>query len=196
MGLDTVELLMTVEELFDIRISDKEAETIYTVGEFAQSVYEKANLSDSQNHIFETVLSDIIEAFEKIDSTKILRPDTIIIDALPNKHLGKEWSQLQKLSSYSIPNLAKIDLNPSIEKTKTFLGFTLYVEQEPLTKGTIRDLVDWVISIHYKEFLPIEKIASLYEVERVICGVLNEYYGVEINEIRMDSNIVKDLGID
>lgn len=41
MGLDTVELLMDVEETFDIEISDKEASEIETVGEFYDVVLTK-----------------------------------------------------------------------------------------------------------------------------------------------------------
>ena len=41
MSLDSLELLVTIEEHFDIEIPDLEAEQIYTVGDFADSVYEK-----------------------------------------------------------------------------------------------------------------------------------------------------------
>lgn len=40
MGLDTVELLMTVEKHFGISIPDQEAENIITVGDFHEAVWQ------------------------------------------------------------------------------------------------------------------------------------------------------------
>ena len=41
MGLDTVELIMTVEDLFEIEIPDNHAENISTVQQLADYVFEK-----------------------------------------------------------------------------------------------------------------------------------------------------------
>ena len=47
MGLDSVELLVYVEDQFGIEISDLEAEKIITVGEFAEAVFSKIKLNPS-----------------------------------------------------------------------------------------------------------------------------------------------------
>jgi acyl carrier protein len=41
MGLDTVELIMAVEERFGITIEDREAEKVVTVGKLYQLVFDK-----------------------------------------------------------------------------------------------------------------------------------------------------------
>ena len=47
MGLDTVELLMTVEAEFEIEISDQEAEKIITVGQLYDCVMDKLKHGDT-----------------------------------------------------------------------------------------------------------------------------------------------------
>ena len=48
MGLDSVELIMSVEDKFGIRIEDSEAEKIYTVQEFADIVFSKIMLQSKR----------------------------------------------------------------------------------------------------------------------------------------------------
>jgi len=44
MGLDSVELVMEVENEFDIQIPDPECKKIYTVQDFVNSVYNKIKI--------------------------------------------------------------------------------------------------------------------------------------------------------
>ena len=56
MGLDSVELLLSVEKAFEIEISDKEANKIITVGEFYNTVVSKLaekNSSMSKEEVWE-----------------------------------------------------------------------------------------------------------------------------------------------
>ncbi len=48
MGLDSVELLMAVEETFQISISEKEASEIFTVGDFYNVILQKLDQRSSQ----------------------------------------------------------------------------------------------------------------------------------------------------
>jgi hypothetical protein len=50
MGLDTVDLVMTVEETFDITISDAEAEKILTVGDLNRYVLSKLDGEERKTH--------------------------------------------------------------------------------------------------------------------------------------------------
>ena len=50
MGLDSVELIMTVEEAFGIEISDEEAQTICTVGDFHACVMSKLGKIEARDH--------------------------------------------------------------------------------------------------------------------------------------------------
>jgi hypothetical protein len=47
MGLDGVEILVQVEDTFDIRIEDADAEQMRTPGDFIESVWSKVAQADS-----------------------------------------------------------------------------------------------------------------------------------------------------
>ncbi len=47
MGLDAVEIVMEVEEVFDIQIADEAAQRIVTVGDLFECIVEKVRFSGS-----------------------------------------------------------------------------------------------------------------------------------------------------
>jgi hypothetical protein len=48
MGMDTIEILMKVEDTFDIKIPDREAEKILTVGDFHDVVWRQLYSKSSE----------------------------------------------------------------------------------------------------------------------------------------------------
>jgi hypothetical protein len=52
MGLDSIELVMAVEEKFGITVSDEEAQEMRTVGEMCQCVLRKVAVSDRYGRRF------------------------------------------------------------------------------------------------------------------------------------------------
>ncbi|HEV7694528.1 MAG TPA: hypothetical protein VGO52_27070 [Hyphomonadaceae bacterium] len=82
MGLDIVELVMSVEEEFDIDIPDKVQETIITVGNLADTVAaELARLGRPADpyDIFETVKKLTVERAE-VDPHKVTRDARFVHD--------------------------------------------------------------------------------------------------------------------
>lgn len=66
MGLDTVELLYTVEKYFGISIPDQQAETMTTVGDFQRVVWEYMQRDPSRRHTSkEEIDSPIIKIIAK-----------------------------------------------------------------------------------------------------------------------------------
>ncbi len=76
MGLDTVELIMTVEDLFEIQIPDNHAENIATVQQLADYVFEKIKTKPTYENMpkkeFEEQILRLVEnltgiPYEEID---------------------------------------------------------------------------------------------------------------------------------
>ena len=65
-----------------------------------------------------------------------------------------------------------------------------------MTKGTVKNLIDWTISLNFEQTLDIQKITNKYEVERIISGIISENMGIPITEIELKHTITNDLGID
>ena len=77
MGLDSVELLMSVENKFGIRIKDSEAEKIYTVQNFVDSVYDKIITNPNENCLTQIVFYRIRKAFQNLQLTdEEIKPET------------------------------------------------------------------------------------------------------------------------
>ena len=81
MGLDSVELIMAVEEAFGIEIANAEAETIVTVGDLLQIVLH--HLPESERS--ETVWPRLREVI--IEDTGV-KPDLVTLDAEIVRDLG------------------------------------------------------------------------------------------------------------
>lgn len=80
MGLDSVELIMRIEEEFSIEISDIEAGEILTVGDFYKLILKKIDRADDNQEIWEMLCNAIIEQ-GGVPRAKIT-PDARIVDDL------------------------------------------------------------------------------------------------------------------
>ena len=197
MGLDTVELLVEVEKKFDISIPDKEAENIYTVADFADSVFAKIITKPTKNCLTQILFYKIKNGINQLSiENKNVNPDLQILDILPNNDLKNKWLQLGVILGLNLPELVRLDFDRTIEKEVKLFGIRLYSRTNPVTEGTVQQLIDWIVSENYKELLPIEKLSNKYEVERIICGIISDMMGIPINEIELNHSITDDLRIE
>lgn len=196
MGLDTVELLVEVEKKFDITIPDTEAENIYTVADFANSVFTKICTKPNEKCLTQILFYKIRTGIEQLNNVnKNIKPDSIILDLLPNIDIKKEWAGLEKIIRLKLPDLVKLDIDKNKEKDVKLFGLHLYSRIDPVTGGSIRQLIDWIISKNFEDLISIENISSRYEVERIICGIISDLMGIPINTIELNHSITDDLKI-
>jgi hypothetical protein len=196
MGLDTVELLVAVEKKFDIAIPDKEAENIYTVADFADSVFTKISTKPTEKCLTQILFYKIRTAINQLnDVNKNIKPDSIILDILPNIDLINEWTRLEEMIGLRLPELIRLDFDKNLEKDVKLFGVRLYSRTDPVTEGTIRQLIDWIISTNFEDLLSIGNLSSKYEVERIICGIISDMMGIPINKIEINHSITDDLRI-
>jgi acyl carrier protein len=83
MGMDTVELAMDIEDLFDIEISDASAGAIHTVGDlqaFVLSALAHKGTPQNPDDVFERIKRLLIDSFGVPE--KRINPEARIVDDL------------------------------------------------------------------------------------------------------------------
>jgi acyl carrier protein len=111
MGLDTVELIMEVEESFGIGIPDAEAERIRTVGELYRHVL--AKLGDPMRGTpgclsaaaFYRLRRQLMSGF-RIERRRI-RPGSAMDDLIPKSKRGAAWQRLGEGLGWRLPALVR-----------------------------------------------------------------------------------------
>lgn len=197
MGLDSVELIMSIEDKFGIAIPDAECEQIATVQQMADSVFEKIKLNPNEKCLSQIVFYRIRKAFEQFGNEKQnITPNTKMSDLLSETDLKNDWTRLGIRIGLKIPDLVDLDLDKTLNKEVRFLGFKVFDRTEPVAENTLRKFTDWIVSMNYDELISLDNISSKYEVERIICGITEDRIGVPVSEIELHNSFTNDLGID
>ena len=197
MGLDSVELLISVEEKFGIRIDDSEAEKIYTVQDFVNSVYSKITTNPNEKCITQIVFYRIRKAILDLKLTdKEIKPETKISELFTQSELKEKWYLLKSEIGLELPELVALDLNPELDSHVKIFGIKTIKRTTPVSSGTIRELIDWTIALNQDKLIDIKKITNKYEVECIIIGIINRNMGIPISEIKLEHSITNDLEID
>ena len=188
---------MGVEEKFDIEIPDVEAEQIGLVSDLATTVRSKIQFCASRKCLSQIIFHRIRKGLQSIGIARHqIRPDSNIADFLKDTDLSKTWQQLEKSVGLKLPNLVYLDSHKEHKRAITIFGIIIYKRVSPITENQVSKLIDWVISMNYRELINVEEVSSIYEVERIVCGILFEQHGIPVNEIEMHHSITKDLGLD
>jgi acyl carrier protein len=197
MGLDSVELVMTIENKFGISIPDAECEQIHTVQQFSDSVFNKIKLKPNDKCITQIIFYRVRKAFEKFENKKLsITLDTKMSDLLSKTDLKNDWLHLRYRIGLKIPDLVDLDLDTTLNKEIRFLGFKIFSRTEPVAENTIRKFIDWIISMNYQELIDINNISNKYEIERIVCGIIENNIGIPVSEIELHHSITNDLGVD
>ncbi len=197
MGLDSVELLMDVEDHFEITITDSEAEKIVTVNDFVECVYQKVEIKPSNRCLSQIIFYRLKTCFLKKNIPKEnIHPSKKMITFLDQNSIKEDWSQLSKETRFKLPELVRLDHDQHASENVKFMGIKVYGRKKPLTQSTLKNLVDWVIALNYKELVNIHEISNRYELERMMIGLISENIGIPVNEISLNHAIVEDLGVD
>jgi hypothetical protein len=198
MGLDSVALLVDVEKHFDISISNAEAEKIYTVQDFADCVFTKVTIHTSQKCksqiLFYRFRSFFVETWG-IEKERIT-PDRKLNELIRVNELIKGWAEIEISLGLKLPELSKLDFDPTLEKEIKFLGLKFWTRKAAVTNGTVKDLVNWTLSLNPKELIDAKNLCSKIDIERIVMGIISESCGIPINEIKLEHSITNDLGID
>ena len=107
MGLDIVELVLAIEDGFQIHIADEEASTISTVGELHDLIIAKLKGQEAKlcltSAAFYRTRRGIVEALG-VDR-RAIKPSTPLASLLPQNDRRAHWISIQNAMEFEVPEL-------------------------------------------------------------------------------------------
>lgn len=192
MGLDTVELMVSLERYFSLEIPDSIAETIYTVGDLSTWLSQQLGVSGlRQSAVRVTIAEQLLsEAPPGSDETTPLRQLFSNAAALKNYRYA-----LKERYGLVLPPLSPLQVAPATPSLWERLTGQLLPRVSHWSTQTLSELIDWSVAFNYEKLLSMP-LASQYEVEQVVIGITSDKSGMPVEEICLQSSFVNDLGMD
>ena len=161
MGLDSVELVLRMEDEFNITISDEEAAETRSVGDVYNLILSKLDVSPSclSSKAFYRTRRTLVECLNV--PRRSIRPTTILEPLLPERTRRQQWQQISKHLGLSIPNLRVPDSKRQAIYNRSFIAAIVI----SITLGGLA--MHWHLSILQALFL------SMLACFPVVMGISN-----------------------
>lgn len=196
MGLDTVELIMKVEDHFGIKISDQEAEQISTIQDFSDVVYKHIEHRAPEKCISQLLFYRLRQTVKRIFELDVapITPKTKLADVFSRVDAKMGWELLESELGLRMPAFYRTELED--ERGFNSVWFKAREKPIPLKERTLGDLVNWIISINYEQLTDVRNLGSKQDVQRVMLGIMEQTSGVPIDELKLEHSMTSDLGMD
>lgn len=183
MGLDSLDLVVSIEERFNIEIQEDEACRIKTVGELLLCIKSKLSLSDHENPEHIRIKHHIKDYFSGLHLSQIDH----------SSPLDKQITSPEKqgLLTY-LKTKTRLDI-PDLNKKRTLFS---YRSNRRLKKLSLNDIITWIMALNSKTLIPEKNTYSAFEVMWILYGFFIHNLGVPFQEIKLQANLANDLGID
>ncbi len=179
MGLDSVELIMSVENHFNVIFSEKDIIKTRTIGDLTDLVCQYRYIKDSSAPEFDTVYNQLKDLWNSN-----LKLDELVTTYLPiNQRID-----FQHEFQYLIPKHSSEGSNA----LKRWLNFYL-IEWEKLT---IEQFINTVIIYNENSFFKEEIPTTNYGIYVVTARIIYDRIGCPYYDLQPTSHIVNDLRID
>lgn len=183
MGLDSVELLVDIENKFQIKFTDYEAEKINTVGDFYKAILNKIELKpqtecNSQKLFYR--LRQMFSIYTDI-SPKEIYPTTELSKIISKNNRKETWNTFQNSFSFKIPDLKRPEKLISILEIismciflLSFSAILISISELNLTFFLIALMLisfmsmAWIVTKPFKKNLPLLNMRDLVETILVI----------------------------
>ena len=107
MGLDIVELVMEVEDSFDVKISNDQAQEVETVGDLFEIVKSQIALAPAGKCLSASTFYDIREGLDAIGISDRFGPSTRLDEIIPSQNRRSLWSSLSGRMQLELPKLVR-----------------------------------------------------------------------------------------
>lgn len=186
MGLDSVELIVEVENEFQIEILDIEAENILTVGDFYECVIQKLAFSPdeinqarckSQEYFYE-LRKVLIEDFQQ--ERKTISPKTSLHAIFEKKKIRASWKILAEKIEVKMPDLERPKwMNNLIIWTFLILGISVSIIG--IISGHYYLLGIWIMVVYALEWLfkltePFAIHSNIESLGELVNAIISENY--------------------
>lgn len=179
MGLDYVELIMAIEDGFQIHIEDDEANNVSTVGDLRNLVVAKLEGPESQRCLtsaaFYRTRRGIAESLG-IDRRQI-RPSTSLETLLPRSDRPEKWRSIQRAMELELPDL-------------------VYRFEFPHNDATVGDLARDVLTANHARLAKEVGGWTKKDVWETLCRAIVEQTGIAREDVTPEARIMDDLRID
>jgi hypothetical protein len=184
MGLDSVQLVIDIENYFSVRVPDEDAEKIRTVQDFQNWLSTHLSITNDDSSLKLKIHSKICDALKKSDITKA---DILLTDKISN-YLDlsnrDNWKRFEK------------ELGMAVYKPSKFkIGHLFHKPIYAWDSLTVEEFILAICGYNYKTLIVPSKISSRYEILVGIIGVTCDSVGADCYEVKADKEFVKDLGI-
>jgi len=107
MGLDTVELVLDVEESFGISLPDEECQKVTTVNDLHQLVQPKLDQADQKKCLTSAIFYRVRKVIADVIGVdkRTLKPDTVLQELLPIESRREWWTSISQKLALKLPEL-------------------------------------------------------------------------------------------
>lgn len=197
MGLDSVEIVVRIEEYFGISIPDAEAAQISTVQGLVDAVFSKVSVHPNARCKSQMLFYKLKNFF--LDNYNLgkneIMPEAKIAD-LMTQNLAKTWEDLQRHLKVNLPALTDLDLHSAKATGINIWGMKMGRGKSSVTVTTIGELIDWILARNYKALIDPNNLFNKRDIENVVVGIVSDSVGISVNEIKLRHSLTGDLGMD
>ena len=182
MGLESLELIVSVEEVFGIEISDQEACDITTVKDMVDCISRKLRCKTVKSKHRVEIESLFIEHSKSIHVSNY-HMDLPIRFQVSKDEFSTIWSSIS--SVHKTPK--------TIDKTD--FNFKKY-KQKSLLDLSPNQLIDWLVCLNCIKKIKKNPISSIEDIQYLLSKILMTSLKIPFFKIEPHADLSKDLGID
>ncbi len=207
MGMESIELIMEVEDEFGIKVSNSEAEKTITVEQFVDLVY---SLLPEENKQF-TAEDQICPSHKGFNFVRkalmeqagveraAIKPDTLLEDIVPRENRIKIWEKVREALGIHSFLYSGLEATNEIIGTNEMHSFRLYMPEMRRTEFSarckkVKDLIWQICKANRKRTYSKNNISKKDIFSAVKYMILDIGCNLTYEEITPESRFVEDLG--
>ncbi len=195
MGLDSVELVIEVENYFGISIPDPEAEKADTVQAMVDTVARHLNIIESRSELHDDIYKRINLALLKLELSDVEVSLTELISKYLSLDKKEVWGDFKNYLQLDVPvpEMTSRNGNKLIDKIKNVYKWTLLYDWLLIT---IDQFIAAICANNYEELIDRKNIKSTFEIYVAVIAITVDKIGVDYYDITPEKSFTLDLGVD
>ena len=195
MGLDSVELVIEVENYFGISIPDPEAEKADTVQAMVDIVARHLNIIESRSELHDDIYKRINLALLKLELSDVEVSLTELISKYLSLDKKEVWGDFKNYLQLDVPvpEMTSRNGNKLIDKIKNVYKWTPLYDWLLIT---IDQFIAAICANNYEELIDRKNIKSTFEIYVAVIAITVDKIGVDYYDITPEKSFTLDLGVD
>lgn len=189
MGLDTVELLMEVEEFFNIAIPNAEAEKIFTVQSMVDCVASHLRITDNSLFFRDEILRRLEGAAQRtgLVQNRLKLTDSLVL-------AGEDWKRLETELKLDIPR-PQVQTPAMQSRFRNWISPYLPALYDP-AKVTVEQVLAAIGAENLQTLMSGRHLTNLYQIYLAVLQITSNKMGIEYYAMDPEKSFTSDLGLD